>query len=246
MSDQNNHFLAIPFVLPPFSNFDGCDSSNRHSPLFTLSISLTNNVVRQQKRYNGTVSDSSERKKQLSMSLEEELGRLENELSQLHKRTWSQVAQLQHFQCSDIEGQRSLRQSQQRLEEALCQIIQHHSQKLICQSIVQSKHHNFELGDPVFDPKIQQQQNRQIESMVYSTENWLGGCLRRQIPFAEELLHVRRGDTIWVRSCSASFVSSSSSASSSSAAKNKWRRCIVLAIKYDLLFPRFIKVLSRY
>lgn len=245
MNEHNENIIPIPFVLPPFSNLNASDSIYRYSPLSSSSTPLKENEFQQkrQRNRNGKRFHSLETKIEMSVSLEAELGRLESEVSQLYNRTWSQVAHLQQLQHHDIEGQRSLWHCRQHLENALCQVIRYHSQRRVCKSIVQSKHHNFDLGDPIFDLKVQQQQNRRIETMVNNAENWLGGCLRKYIPFANQLLHVRRGDLIWVRnSSSSSFMSPSSSSTSSTSEKSMWKRCIVLAIKSDLFFPRFFKV----
>lgn len=250
---MKDYCIELPLFLPPFP-----------VPEETETIDCPQTTVRR-KTYKGLLSAAKKNVQEDAPTIEAELGKLEKELAAGEYHDLFQLAQLQHHH-EHCASQLSVRESLSRLETALCQVIRSHNHKLVMLNMVMSKHQQtassssviqgdaFEaLLNPTFNPHYLQA----IDQVVHNMDNWIGSCLRKHVPFADEVASLEVGDFVWVFPAALSAAASSSTSTPTTASafintpydpdllrKQGWRKCVVMAIKGDLHFPRFIKVRS--
>lgn len=249
---MKDYCIELPLFLPPFP-----------VPDETETIDCPQATVRR-KTHKGVLSSAKKNVQDAAPTIEAELGRLEKELAADENQHMFQVAQLQHHH-EHCASQLSVRESLSRLETALCHVIRSHNHKLVMLNMVMSQHQQtassssviqgeaFEaLLNPTFNPHYLQA----IDQVVHNMDNWIGSCLRKHVPFADEVASLEVGDLVWVFPAAISAASSSTSLQTMPSSyintpydpdllrKQGWRKCVVIAIKGDLHFPRFIKVRS--
>ena len=203
---MKDYCIELPLFLPPFP-----------VPEETETIDCPQTTVRR-KTYKGLLSAAKKNVQEDAPTIEAELGKLEKELAAGEYHDLFQLAQLQHHH-EHCASQLSVRESLSRLETALCQVIRSHNHKLVMLNMVMSKHQQtassssviqgdaFEaLLNPTFNPHYLQA----IDQVVHNMDNWIGSCLRKHVPFADEVASLEVGDFVWVFPAALSAAASSS------------------------------------
>lgn len=249
---MKDYCIELPLFLPPFPVAEETETT-AHCP---------QPVVRRKTNKGLTSAAKMNEPRQDAPTIEAELGKLEQELATSGYRDMFQLAQLQHHheRCA---SQLPVRESLSRLETALCQVIRSHNHKLVMQNMVTSQHQQIapsssviqgDALDALLKPTFNPHYLQAIDQVVHNMDNWIGSCLRKHVPFGDEIASLEVGDLVWVYPAAVAPAVLSSSITTASSAfihspfnpdllrKHGWRKCVVLAIKGDLHFPRFIKV----
>lgn len=244
MTSSSSQAVKLWAEIPLTLSFPGNISHLQCEPMkgtIPTSASGTKGGVKHPKQSSSGSKEAMSRRATRVVSLDSEIARLNNELSGSPKDDILRLSYLRHQHSRGV----NLYDDKEMLQKAVMKMLRLNNRKMLVQDIVRSSCPNDD-GDLGLAAQ-------RMEDILNNTDVWIGGCLKRHVSFGDEANSLRIGDLVQVKICKNGMIGNDSYASSSSSSSSMssfgyqnagWVRGVVLQVKGDIGFRRFIKVLT--